>query len=74
MTHAWQPCCSTQACQRPAEEHLLHVPPPQKKKGNKKGKIEVKKELMSKLNDDEKNDLVSLEIELVQAEVEQVRG
>jgi hypothetical protein len=44
----------------------------QKKKGGKKSKIEVKKELMSKLNDDEKNDLVSLEIELVQAEVEQV--
>jgi hypothetical protein len=45
----------------------------QKKKGGKKGKIEIKKELMSKLNDDEKNDLVSLEIELVQSEVEQVR-
>ena len=45
----------------------------QKKKGAKKGKIEVKKELMSKLNDDEKNDLVSLEIELVQAEVEQLK-
>ena len=45
----------------------------QKKKGAKKGKIEVKKEMMSKLNDDEKNDLVSLEIELVQAEVEQLK-
>ncbi|GAX79378.1 hypothetical protein CEUSTIGMA_g6820.t1 [Chlamydomonas eustigma] len=44
-----------------------------KKKGGKKGKVEVKKELMSKLNDDEKNDLVSLEIELVQAEVEQLK-
>jgi len=45
----------------------------QKKKGAKKGKVETKKELMSKLNDDEKNDLVSLEIELVQAEVEQLK-
>jgi predicted DNA-binding helix-hairpin-helix protein len=35
--------------------------------------VESKKELMSKLNDDEKNDLVSLEIELVQAEVEQLK-
>lgn len=45
----------------------------QKKKGAKKGKVDAKKELMSKLNDDEKNDLVSNEIELAQAEVEELK-
>lgn len=45
-----------------------------KKKGKGKNKaLELKKETMSKLNDDEKNDLVSLEIELVQAEIEQLK-
>lgn len=44
----------------------------QKKKGGKKTKAEVKKDTFQKLNDDEKNDLVSQEIELVQAEIEGV--
>jgi len=44
-----------------------------KKKGNKKGKIETKKEVFNKLTDDEKNDLVSQEIELVQAEIDQLK-
>jgi hypothetical protein len=43
-----------------------------KKKTTKKGKIEIKKEAFMKLTDDEKNDLVSQEIELVQAEIDQV--
>lgn len=45
---------------------------PQKKKSSKKGKIETKQQLFNKLTDDEKNDLVSMEVELVQAEIEQV--
>ena len=47
----------------------------QKKKGTRKGKVEVskRKELFQKLNDDEKNDLVGQEVELVQTEIEQVR-
>jgi hypothetical protein len=53
------------------------LPPPctpQKKKGTKKkGGIEVGKPTQfHKLNDDEKNDLISLEVELVQTEIEQV--
>jgi hypothetical protein len=47
--------------------------PQSKKKTTKKGKIEIKKEAFMKLTDDEKNDLVSQEIELVQAEIDQVR-
>ncbi len=48
---------------------------PQVKKGTKKkNKIEVQKAAFNKLNDDEKNDIVSQEIELLQAEIEQVRG
>lgn len=47
----------------------------QAKKGvKKKNKIEVQKAAFNKLNDDEKNDLVSQEIELLQAEIEQVCG
>lgn len=44
-----------------------------KKKTNKKGKIEIKKEQFLKLTDDEKNDLVSQEVELVQAEIDQLK-
>ena len=44
-----------------------------KKKGLKKNsKLEAKKDAFNKLNDDEKNDLVSQEIELVQTEIEKV--
>eukprot|EP00983_Pelagomonas_calceolata_P059060 1145764-Pelagomonas_calceolata.AAC.1 len=47
----------------------------QKKKGNRKGKIEVKsKDSFQKLNDDEKNDLVGQEVELVQTEIDQVQS
>ena len=46
----------------------------QKKKGAKKGAKEVKKDTFLKLNDDEKNDLVGAEVEMVQAEIDQVRG
>ena len=53
-------CCHVQFCL------------PQKKKSSKKGKIETKQQLFNKLTDDEKNDLVSMEVELVQAEIEQV--
>lgn len=44
-----------------------------KKKGNKKGKIETKANVFNKLNDDEKNDIVSQEVEIVQAEIEQLK-
>mmetsp|Transcript_10190 Transcript_10190/g.25401 ORF Transcript_10190/g.25401 Transcript_10190/m.25401 type:complete len:383 (-) Transcript_10190:297-1445(-) len=44
-----------------------------KKKSSKKGKIEVKKEQFQKLTDDEKNDLVGQEVELVQAEIDQLK-
>eukprot|EP00955_Chlamydomonas_euryale_P092817 364743-Chlamydomonas_euryale.AAC.16 len=45
----------------------------QKKKAGKKGKIDGPKTTQLRLNDDEKNDIVSLEIELVQTEIEQLK-
>lgn len=44
-----------------------------KKGAKKKNKIEVQKAAFKQLNDDEKNDLVSQEIELLQAEIDQLK-
>jgi hypothetical protein len=44
----------------------------QKRKGKGKGKGEVKKEVFQPLTDDEKNDIASYELELMQTEVSQV--
>lgn len=48
----------------------------QKKKGVKKGKLDGPKTnaAFHQLTDDEKNDLVSLEVELVQTEIEQLKA
>lgn len=44
-----------------------------KKKTTKKGKVEVKKETFQKLADEEKNDIAGHEIEVIQAEIDNIR-
>jgi hypothetical protein len=43
-----------------------------KKKTGKKGKIEMPKTTIVKITDEEKNDIVGQEVELLQAEIDQV--
>lgn len=44
-----------------------------KKKISKKGKVEVKKETFQRLTDEEKNDIASHEIEVLQAEIDNIK-
>jgi hypothetical protein len=54
--------------------HTTQLAGVQKRKGKGKGKGEVKKDAFQPLIDEEKNDIASYELELVQSEVTQVRS